>query len=417
MTRALLGNRNFLLLWQGQFVSQLGSQAFFIAMMFWATQATGSAAQVGLLMMLYTIPTVVLAPLGGVIADRHSRRNVLIVADALSGALVAVPGIAMLSGEVPAPVLFALVGIAALGIGSLNAFFQPALSAAIPDIVPENHVVPANSAIQLNRQVTTFAGQAAGGLLYGLIGAPLLFLFDAASYLLSAVSETFIRLPARTATGSAFSYRRFGQEIRAGFDFVWQRPGMRLLLLLATAFNFLLAPVFVLLPFYVTGTLGEAAFTYGAMVASLSLGAILGSLFAGAMNAHGRRRVLLVNGGMLAAALAMACLALAGNSIAAGALLLLAGASSGLVNILVFALFQSATPADIRGRVMSVVITLSGGMAPLGMFVGGILGELSGNNAPPVYAACGLSAAVLVMLVMNRASWRRFLSGTEIPVA
>ena len=83
-----LMNKNFFLLWQGQFVSRLGSQAYMIAMMFWLKHATGSATLMGTLMMLSMLPMVLLGPFGGTFADLHSRKKIIVVSDLVFGVSV-----------------------------------------------------------------------------------------------------------------------------------------------------------------------------------------------------------------------------------------------------------------------------------------------------------------------------------------
>jgi len=85
---ASLWNRDFFLLWQGQTVSQLGNQAFHIAMMSWLLKATGSASLMGLIMFTAMLPGVVLGPVGGTFADRHSRIRIALICDLLSGAAI-----------------------------------------------------------------------------------------------------------------------------------------------------------------------------------------------------------------------------------------------------------------------------------------------------------------------------------------
>src|SRR5436853_7117302 len=86
--REKLMNRNFFLLWQGQFISQVGNQVYAVAMVFWITQTLNSASMLGLLLMLSTLPAVLLGPFAGTLADRKSRRSIIIVSDLICGMVV-----------------------------------------------------------------------------------------------------------------------------------------------------------------------------------------------------------------------------------------------------------------------------------------------------------------------------------------
>src|SRR5574337_513112 len=185
-------NRDFFLLWQGQLVSQIGTQAFSVAMVFWIKHATGSATLMGLLLMLSSLPGVILGPIAGTFADRHSRRNIIIACDVLSGLAVLSLAVSMLWWPLPIELTLSWLFAASIAVSLFAAFFRPAISAAIPDLVPLDKVATANSMNQASVQVATLIGQGLGGVLYRAIGAPVLFLIDGLSYLFSALSELFI---------------------------------------------------------------------------------------------------------------------------------------------------------------------------------------------------------------------------------
>ncbi len=152
-------NRDFVLLWQGQLVSQFGNQAFLVAMMFWTMEATGSATVMGFLLATSHLPAAVLGPFGGTFADRHSRVRIIVIADLLRGAAVLVLAAAMwtplLSSDVQLAILFSI----ALLTGIVGSVFTPAISAAIPDLVPAERLTAANSLHQTSAQVASLVGQ------------------------------------------------------------------------------------------------------------------------------------------------------------------------------------------------------------------------------------------------------------------
>ncbi|MHC4500988.1 MAG: MFS transporter, partial [Planctomycetota bacterium] len=188
-------NKNFVLLWQGQLVSQLGTQAYAIAMMFWIKHQTGSATLMGLIMMVSQLPAVLLGPIGGAYADRHSRKLIIVLCDLVNGVVVLVLAAILFMASDGTDIVIAALFTVGIITSAVGAYFRPAVGAAIPDIVPTDKVAAANSMNQVSVQGATLLGQGAGGVLYRILGAPILFLVDGLTYIFSAVSEMFITIP------------------------------------------------------------------------------------------------------------------------------------------------------------------------------------------------------------------------------
>jgi MFS family permease len=406
-------NRDFVLLWQGQLVSQFGNQAFLVASMFWTMQVTGSASLMGVLMTLSALPAVVLGPIGGTFADWYPRRAIIVWSDVLSGlAVLALAALFLLHAA--QPVLIAVLLAAVVVLGVIKAFFQPAIAAALPDLVPADQLAAANSMSQFSTQASGVVGQGLGGILYSLLGAPVLFLVDGLSYLVSAISEAFIHIPhrERVVAGSAReAMAAFRRDTAEGLRWVWQRVGMRNLLLAAAVLNFVMMPVFVLLPFYVERTLGRGAAWYGFLLAALSVGAITGYVLSGAVRVTGRTRGRVLVGSFVAVGGVTGALGFVHHAPVALALVFVVGVMSGIINIHIATLLQSRTPGGIRGRVMSLVMAIATAATPLGMMLGGVLGDLTGKNVPLIYGACGVAAVVFIGAAAANREFREFLAG------
>ena len=199
-TPGRLLNRNFSLLWQGQFVSLIGAQVFGLALLIWLKQATESATLLGLLMATFVVPGLFVGPIGGVLVDRYSRRLVLIVCDLVRGVAVLSLGILWLFVPAAHPVSIGGLFVLALIVGSTTAVFQPAVVAFIPELVSREGLPRANSLIQTSLQFGALIGQSLAGVMFRLIGAPALALFDAATYFYSAASALLIKAaPASSA--------------------------------------------------------------------------------------------------------------------------------------------------------------------------------------------------------------------------
>jgi DHA3 family macrolide efflux protein-like MFS transporter len=409
-----LFNRNFLLLWIGQGVSQLGNQAYSLAVSFWLMEKTGSASLMGLLLTASSLPGVLLAPFGGTFADRHSRIRILVVSDLISG--FAMLGLTVVAFLEPGRVhlLVTLLFVVAVTLGLNRAFFIPAIAACIPDLVPKEKLAPANSLNQFLGQATVFVGQAAGGVLYRLLGAPMLFLIDGLSFLASGLSALFIRLDeserrhASGKTGRA-AFDEFLRDTAEGFHFVWKNQGMRHFVLSVAVVNLLLMPVIVLLPFYVRLFLHKDAAWFGFLMATISVGGVAGFLAAGALRLQGQARAR----GILAALLILpAVFGSFGFLLAPAAALtgaFLCGATVSFINVQFATMAQLSTPPELRGRVLGLLNTMATGLIPVGMALGGFAGDLTNKNVPLVYAVCGALAILTVLSTTARRKSREYL--------
>lgn len=406
-------NRDFFLLWQGQFVSQIGSQAFIVAMMFWTMEATGSASLMGVLMMLSMLPGVLLAPLGGTVADRYPRKAIIIVADLTSG--VGVSGIAVLFFWKPEAIEILIAALFLISVlnGVVMAFFRPSILAAIPDLVPEERISSANSMNQFSYQFSTVLGQSSGGVLYAAFGAPVLFLIDGITFLFSAGSESFIQIPHRKREKLSSwkeTIQSINQEMKEGLRYVWQWKGMRNFLLMVGVVHFFAMPYIVLMPFYVSLTLSEGPEWYGFLMAAFSAGSVVGYVFAGTIPISRplRSRVLLLL--LSASGILFGLLGQTVNPWVGLVTIFAAGALLGIFNIHVMTIYQTSTVSHIRGRVMGLVMTIANAASPLGMMAGGIAGDLTDKDIPLIYAVCGGLILLSVALIGSQHSVHEFLT-------
>jgi MFS family permease len=413
---AKLFNRNFFLLWQGQFVSQLGSQVFAIAMMLWIKHETGSASLLGLLMMVSMIPMVILGPIAGTFADHYSRRKIIIFSDVLSGISVLILAFLMFAKPAATELLIAGLFIQHVILGIIRAFFNPAISASIPDIVPQDKISPANSLNQSSYQVSMFAGQASGGYFYVVLGAPLLILINGISYLFSALSETFIKIPQKIPEKSAewrTKFAQFKKDTIEGFRYAWQNKGMRVLIFASAFMNFFLMPIIVLLPFYVEDFLHASPQWFGYVLAALGFGSLIGYGIAGALkiSPHSRSSAVVVSLILMAACFPI--LSIFENAVYALILMGIIGILNGFLHINLITVIQIATPSEIRGRVFGLLTTLTSGLMPLSMGLSGVVADLVNQNIPLIYAVCGFITLILSILTSLSKNFRRFLQTTQ----
>ena len=187
----LRNNRNFRLLWLGQVVSQMGDWFDTIAVYTIALQLTGSSRSVALIMVARFLPSVVMGPLSGVIADRFSRRSIMIASDILRAFVVL--GFLLIRR----PDQMWLVYVLTVLQLAFSAFFEPAKTAAVPSIVSARELLPANAISSVTWSVMLTLGAAIGGFVTGVFGTNAAFVLDSLTFVASALLIMGVRLPKR----------------------------------------------------------------------------------------------------------------------------------------------------------------------------------------------------------------------------
>ena len=417
--RDRLLNRDFLLLWQGQAVSGVGTSLSQIATIYWLLQATGSATTMGLVSMAGAIPGVLLGPIGGAIADRFSRRRLIVIGDALLGLAMLLLGVAFFVIE--DAVAFKVGCLVAAGVlsGVVNAFFRPAVMASIPNLVPIRRLNTANALNSFSMMTSMTIGQAIGGVLFRILGAPVMFLVNGVTYLLSSLSEAFIRMPQKLPEASPTMrslVRAFGGDIVVGLRYVWQRAGLRNMVIAFAVLNFVTAPLAVLLPILLDVHRGLTSDWYGYLMAAMAAGNLVGMGLAGAMRIDGPSRFVFGIATLLGIGASTLVLGVATNPVFFLAANAISGMFNGVMMITFPTLMQATTPDALRGRVSSVMMTVMGGTMPLAMGLAGIAADAVDQNVPVLFIVAAFAVAgVAITMAFNR-SFREFMS-TRIGVS
>jgi MFS family permease len=409
-------NKNIFLLWQGQLISQLGMQAYSIAMMFWFMENTNSSALMSIMLTLSILPSIFLGPIAGVIADQYSRKNIMVVTDLIRGAAVLVLSLTILGEYGSQFFIIMLFATVSLINGISRAFFQPAVDAFIPDLVTTEKLSKTVAFFQSSTQCTTIIGQAIGGVLYRALGAPILLLLDAISYFISAFSESFIKHDFeehKNRTGISNKYKQHKADLFEGLRYVKSCKGMLQTMIFASSINFFIAPIMLLLPFYVTGQLLEEAQWYGFLLAAMAFGSILGYWLSATINVQGNRKTFLMFTSMFLFSCSLMLLSQTGTPKIALFGLFMAGLSLGAFNLQAMTLFQKNTPTELRGRVMSLLMTISSGLLPLGLLIGGALGSLTSNNTQLIFGLSSASIGLLTIFTSFNLNIRNYMLSSE----
>ena len=390
-----LRHRDFRLLFFGQAVSLVGDIAFVTALG-WKTFTIAGSTKLGVVLVCQSVALLTTLLIGGALADRLSRRRMMIFADLLRlGAVAALAAIDS-SGNLTFPVIVAVATVVGLGDG----LFYPAFGGIVPLLVEQSRLASANSLIGVARWGSFMLGPAFAGFLYEPVGSAAVFAADACSFLVSAglVYATRPRL-IETATREGTL-----REIVTGARYVAAEPWLWVTItLFGLVLMLQLAPQQVLLPKLVAEQWGRGVAAYALLTTLLGVGTVTGTLLFGHLQPRRRRGTISYVIWALNSA-SLAGLALSPWYPLAGALSVLRGLCIGFGVAIWDTMLMELVPENLLSRVISLDYSGSFGLMPLGLAFSAVIAGLAGPGT--IIAAGALLSTGLFLVVLTR-PWLR----------
>lgn len=362
----LIKNNDFLLLFLGRLVSSTGSAIFFISILWVTVSKLGGAATVSFILMASAIPSIILSPFAGVWADRWKKKNILVVTDLISGGLLLFLGLFLNVKLFQVWVLFSTV----FAIQICSTIFSPALQSLVPSVVEDRSLSQANALISMTNNLSQLVGMAIGGVLISLVGLRAVILLDGISFILSGISEMFIK--AEDKKKEKRKLKGIFPDIKDGLKLIWSKVELKGLISLEAIVDFFGTTIFVFIPLLANDILKVGSSGLGFMQTMLGLGALLSTLIL-SFTIEIERKYLLLSVAVVSSGLCLISIGLFTRYLPALISLFVLGAALNLANINQTIIFQRGTPAELRGRIFAFRSTVNSGIRPFSYGFAGVV--------------------------------------------
>ncbi len=396
-----LFTRNFTFLILGQVSSLIGNFSLKFALSMYILEQTGSASVFAGLLAAAMLPTILLSPFGGILADRANRRNIMVALDFLSGLSVLIAGFA-----VPSEHDIFAIGTLLLILSVLGAFESPTVQACIPQMLSGDNLIKGNAIVSQVASIAALITPFLGSIFYTVLGIRPVFYTTSICFFVTAFLECFILLDHKKSQSKIKLSSVIKDEFSVSMHFLCrQQPGiLKLLLLAALVSLFVTGTAVIGFPYLVRTILGLSSNHYGIAESAMGIASVSGSLLVVllAKKIHSRHLcIVLISFGI--------CLVPCGIAF----ILPLSTFPRYLILLIIFctcqlgcsmfstyavSLIQSKTPEHLMGKVMSYVFTLSMCAQPAGQVIYGALFDHFSDNVYFVLIPSGLLICLIGLL-------------------
>lgn len=401
-----LYNKNFMILVVGQIISLFGSAIQRFALSLYLLDLTGSASIFATILAISIAPIILLSPFAGVMADRFNRRNIMVVLDSISAAVIAVYGVILFTDNDH----YLIVAVMMLLLSGISTLYQPSVTASIPSIVEEEHLMKANGIVYQVSSLSNFLGPILAGVLYGLLGIKGVIVINGISFLVSAIMELFLTIPYEKKESVHSPWHTFRLEIAEGVNYLRKENRIVFRMIFTSGlYNLFLVPVFsVGAPYIIKVTLGMSSEMYGLAEGVIAFGMIIGAfIISHKPNLCSINRIYLV---LYPSCLSMGIMGLSlwipysetgrwmtfliFTFFAMGIMI-----SLGIANVVSATYIQKATPATMIGKISAFGAAFATLCVPLGQVVFGWLIDLFEHHVAGIVIVAAIFTFGVTLIV------------------
>ncbi|SHJ85041.1 MFS transporter [Hespellia stercorisuis] len=390
--KSKLFQRNFTMVVIGQIISLFGNSVLRYALPLYLLNQTHSAFLYGIVQALSFLPMLLLAPVGGIIADRVNKRNIMVCLDFSTAALMLLYTLCYQRVG-----LVSLLIVVLMLLYGIQGAYQPTVQASVPVLVSPGNLMAGNAVINMVSSLSGILGPALGGIIFGFWGLRPVLIISIGCFVCSAVMEIFIQIPFEKRSTQKNLFQIAAADIRESYTFIrHERPEVGKVGLLLTAVNTVFSALIIVgLPIVVNEHLGFSQSMgnqlYGYAGAALSAGGLLGALLSGSIGkrldiSRSDQLILLCTAALLPMGLAMF---LPINHFAAYFIILFSCmvmmVLSTLLSIEMITYVQKITPGRMIGKVMALLTCLAMCGNPIGQVVYGALFEQFASRIYGIY--------------------------------
>ena len=391
--------KDFTLVVVGQIVSLFGNAILRFSLPLYLLKETGSSTLFGIVTACSFLPMIVLSLLGGVLADRLNKRNIMVCLDFLTAGVITV--FSWLLGIIPIIPLFITVLMLLYGISGT---YQPAVQASIPALVPKEKILSANAIVNQIGALANFIGPIIGGMLYGAFGIVIILKVSVLCFVLSAVMEIFIQIPFQKQPTQDKVLQIAAGDLRDSIRFLrMEKPLFVQICIVIAGLNLFLSPMLTIgIPVIVVDKLHLTDGLLGLTQGMLAVGGILGGLLTVLLD-----KKLTPQTAYVPLFLCTACSCLMGFGMAIGqspmikyVILSVMGPSvtifTTMFSIQMLAVVQAETPQHLIGKVVACIMTFIMCVQPIGQLLYGFLFECLPSQPVIIIGASMISLVIAV---------------------